>query len=501
MKLVQERCTGCAYCVMTCPHQAIITDGWAHIIDDRCTDCNLCLYACPNDCFIPDVAVEKRPATVAQRYDVVVVGAGIGGLMAATALAQAGRSVAVFEKLWFAGGRYTELKYQGVPVTTAAWTSLGPRCHIGRFLSDLGIADDENGMAYRSLSDVGLQEQYSVRFPDGRHYPSIFAMLSPAEQRQWIRAIAKGRNCALFDISAHDYFSGYCDNPDFLATLDALAATASCIGSRTMPASELLTVLMDTRDAGTDFAMPSGGVRRIIDQLERAFKSAGGQLFLRTAVQDIVVQDGRAIGLTLDDGRFVAANVVAHNGGPTRLLALAGENQFPAEYVTRLKSLRGAECAAFFFATNEPMFADAPMLMTPDCRRVVGIFAPSVLDPAMGPPGTYLYDAFLPLQSTDRQQEIEATLADLGDLFPNFDQHLLWYLPMFFTGTWPGTESGQVMGQVGEQRLPPTTPVDGLFLVGMDVQGSGAAGDLIPVGVRKLLAELESPFPVHSPTG
>ena len=85
--------------------------------------------------------------------------------------------------------------------------------------------------------------------------------------------------------------------------------------------------------------------------------------------------------------------------------------------------------------------------------------------------------------------------ADLSELFPGYEEHLLWSVPMIFVGTWPGTESGQVIGQVGEQRLPPTTPVDGLFLVGMDVQGSGAAGDLIPEGVRTLLQEMDCPFP------
>jgi hypothetical protein len=33
----------------------------------------------------------------------------------------------------------------------------------------------------------------------------------------------------------------------------------------------------------------------------------------------------------------------------------------------------------------------------------------------------------------------------------------------------------------------PRTPIEGLYLVGMDAVGSGAAGDLIPIGVRRLI--------------
>jgi hypothetical protein len=58
---------------------------------------------------------------------------------------------------------------------------------------------------------------------------------------------------------------------------------------------------------------------------------------------------------------------------------------------------------------------------------------------------------------------------------------------MFFVGTWPGTESGQTFGQTGDHRLDPATPIQNCYLVGMDVQGSGVAGDLIPLGVRRVL--------------
>jgi hypothetical protein len=61
---------------------------------------------------------------------------------------------------------------------------------------------------------------------------------------------------------------------------------------------------------------------------------------------------------------------------------------------------------------------------------------------------------------------------------------------MFFTGAWPGTESGQTFGQTGDRRLDPATPIQNCYLVGMDVQGSGVAGDLIPLGVRQVLTYL-----------
>jgi phytoene dehydrogenase-like protein len=486
MKLIQERCTGCAYCVLICPDEAIISDGRAEVLAERCTDCNLCYYACPNDCFLPDVPLKPYRPRLRQRYNAVVIGAGIGGLMVGAALAQGEHSVAVLEKLSFPGGRYTELDYRGVAVTTGAWTSLGPKSHIGRFLADLGIELD-----YVSLGDVGLSEQYSIRFPDGRHYSSLLDLLTPEARRAWLRAIASGRRRAPLDVSAHDYIKSFSDDPDLLAAVDAIVATASGLRSRHMPAAEYVQITLDAREAGPDFAMPIGGVRSIIKSLARALRAAGGDLFLRTPVTRILVTDGRATGLELEDGRQVDASVVLHNGGPGRLVDLVGPHNLPPDYLSRLRGLKGVDCAALFCATRQSLFDDAPILMTPGCRRVAGIFAPTRLDPALSREGLHLYDAFFPLYDDDRSAELELALADMRALFPAFDDTLAWYVPMFFTGDWPGTESGQTFGQTGENRLDPVTPIEGLYLVGMDVKGSGVAGDLIPVGVRRLLDVLD----------
>lgn len=99
MRVQKERCTGCGYCLLTCPEEAISSDGWAVIDDAKCTDCNLCLSVCPSDALVAAVPVEVRKPQVRGKYDAVIVGAGIGGLMAGAALAKEGWRVALFEKL------------------------------------------------------------------------------------------------------------------------------------------------------------------------------------------------------------------------------------------------------------------------------------------------------------------------------------------------------------------------------------------------------------------
>lgn len=485
MKLLRDRCTGCGYCVLTCPYDAIGTDGWACVIDEACTDCNLCYHACPNDCFVPDAPLQIPQPRWADHYQAVVIGGGIGGLMAAAWLARAGWQVAVFEKLGFLGGRYTQLAHHGYLCSTGAWTPMGPRSHIGQFLADVGAE-----VRWVSLQDKGTGLLSRFRFADGREFDTILELMDRDQRRGFLRMLVEGRQGAPDDVSAWEFVRRYVDDPDVLAAVDATVATASGLHADAMPASEYLTITLDTRQVGLDFAFPVGGTRSLIRALASVIRAHGGSIFPRAGVQRIVIREGAAQGVILDNGCWVGADVVIHNAGVRRLLHLAGREAFPTSYLDRLEGLIPVDCAAISLGTTEPLWEGVPMLLTPGCRRIVGIFEPTFFDPGVAPPGRHLYDVFFPLDSADRQAELQLAMEDLRALFSRFDRVVDLCVPHFFTGAWTGAEVSQTFGQVGDARLDPRTPVENLYLVGMDVQGSGAAGDLIPVGVRKLLGYL-----------
>jgi phytoene dehydrogenase-like protein/NAD-dependent dihydropyrimidine dehydrogenase PreA subunit len=485
MHVDRDRCTGCGYCLLTCPADAIESHGWASIDQEKCTACGLCPAVCPNDAIICDTAFQQPLPDYRPDYDVAIIGAGIGGLMTAAALARDGRRVGVFEKLPFVGGRYTEIDYHGYSVTTAAWTSLGPKSNIGEFLEEM-----EAHVDYVSLRDKGCSQQFNIRFKDGREFRSLQDMLPRRDWRAYVRALVRGRKLDLQNASTREYVEEYLSNDDLSATVNAVALTASGVDIDHFPASEFILVTRDSARAGLDFACTVGGVRALVEALQGVVTSHGGQVFTNAEIGHVLLEEGEAAGIALKNGQHIAARSVVHNGGIGRLVKLVGAENLPAEYLARLQGLVPVDCAAMILGTTEPLLTEAPILMTPGTDRVAGIFAPTLLDPSVAPPGKHMVDVFLPLRSPDRTRELELAMGDLRALFPNLDSILDIMVPMFFTGTWTATESGQTFGQVGDQRLDPKSPIPNLYLVGMDVVGSGAAGDLIPVGVRRLLEYL-----------
>lgn len=69
---------------------------------------------------------------------------------------------------------------------------------------------------------------------------------------------------------------------------------------------------------------PREGVRRILKTLTRQYKALGGELKLRCGVREILIQDGRAIGVATDDGREFEAEHVLSSAGLTETYELCG---------------------------------------------------------------------------------------------------------------------------------------------------------------------------------
>jgi digeranylgeranylglycerophospholipid reductase len=93
-----DRCGYCGACVGVCPVGAIELAETRLLINEACYDCGLCLAACPVGALKAEDYAETDAAFLRWRYDVVVVGAGPGGSVAAREAARQGLSVLLLEK-------------------------------------------------------------------------------------------------------------------------------------------------------------------------------------------------------------------------------------------------------------------------------------------------------------------------------------------------------------------------------------------------------------------
>ncbi len=496
IKTENQRCTGCGYCVAECPGLAIQLEigasAWPLIDENKCIRCGDCLYICPNNVF-SDPTLQVAPVALKENYDVIIIGAGIGGLLTAAGLTKAGKKVLILDQLSFVGGKYTQLVHRGYAISTAAWTCPGVKSRIGMMTRRLGAE-----IQWITTRDVKSTGEHWVVTKDGRRFASLDEAQAclvggdPGMARvyQWIADMYDPGKTYPPEMTTRQYVETYFPgNDEYMRYVETIIT--HCFASQTVddfPAIETKRAIVDSIEQMKDWGTAKGGTSAIVAGVEQVVRQHGGEFALRTRVEAILLENGKAVGVRLADGRLVKAGIVIHNAGLSRLAKLVGEENLPAEYVARLHSAVPADVAAIILGTKKELLGkEHSLLHSMGWERTLNCYAPTFFDPGLAPQGMHMLDVFWAMKPPyNRREELELVKAQLHDIFPDFDEVVDLQFPMFFTGAWTA-EMAHRKGQSGAQRLDPKSPIENLFLVGYDCIGYGMAGDIIPHGVARVL--------------
>ena len=321
---------------------------------------------------------------IPERVDVAIVGSGLGGLVAAGYLAKQGLKVAIFEAHYTAGGCATQF-------------SRGPKS--ARYTFDVGlhyVGDCTEGMIPLILKDLGADVTWNELDPDGfdtlvfpdfrfpipanlDRYRDRLAEMFPHEKRgidKYVRLVRAVMNVGrlmertdgrrptireLAKIATDGLHLARWQNAPIGRILDAWirdpkvkAVMLGQSGDYGLPPSEV-SALLHMGLAGHYFRgayYPKGGGQVLADRIADRIEAMGGEIHLRTPVERIVVEQGRAVGLKLapkagEPARIVRADVVLSNADLKRTFCeLVGPEHLDRDVLVRTQNYKMA--AALF---------------------------------------------------------------------------------------------------------------------------------------------------------
>jgi len=273
--------------------------------------------------------------------NVLVIGAGIGGICAAIHLARGGLHVTVVEKNLKPGGRCDRFEREGHRFDTGPTLLVMPLLYEAEFRSmgvsmrealDLQRVDPtyhlvfDDGSRLALTSDMkSLEEQLERVEPGafqgflrymqegGRHYRLGIEKLVNRDFRRAVDFFNPAHLPLLFSLKplANHYsnMDAYFSNPR-LKTAFTFQDVYMGLSPFEAPAT---FSLMPYTELAHGVWYPRGGMYTVVEVLMEAAAQAGVEFLFDTSVERIEISGGQARGLTLEGGRHLSADIVLAN--------------------------------------------------------------------------------------------------------------------------------------------------------------------------------------------
>jgi len=460
-------------------------------------------------------------------YDVIIVGAGFGGLVCGSLLAKWGLRVAVLDKNNRPGGKQMGISVNGFK--GEMWPTYGIPKEAGPFVdafNQLGIGSKlELGNASTALIYRQAKAKWATMVnPAGRQDAnttlSMFNAWQLSEKETEIAVNVLGEMAfmtpeqldALNDVSVQQWIAQHGDLPKPLFSFLAVQSNLLATGLYELVAVWELAKIMQVF-AGSTTGYPRGGYGKLVDDIADVFRSCDGDLKLKCRVEKILVKNGQVSGVGSKDGTFKAPIVVSNAGIQPTVLKLVGEKHFDRAYVNYVKSIvpsLGFCCQRYIF--REPVMEHGVYIGTSedsylDFQRheemkagkipdVVSMYAvnPAAFDPDMAPKGKQMLLIGTWCRPDPKAKEIKALQKKVDEQFTEMFPRESKYIesregyvgPAQVAGlsrdsVLPGVGGEAVglavsVGYCGNSKPSVQAPIRGLFYVGHDAGGAGYLG-------------------------
>ncbi len=269
-------------------------------------------------------------------YDVVIIGAGMSGLAAGIRLAHFEKRVCIVEKHYAFGGlnSYYKLGGREFDVGLHAVTNYaGPErrsAPLSKLLRQLRLTREDFDLHEQRYSEIRFPgrrlrftNEISVLFDDvAREFPS------QADRFRKLAADIRDYDDLRLDVAprpTRPILEEAIGDPVLIEMLLCPIMFYGSAEEHDMDFTQFATMFKSLFLEG--FARPRGGVRTILKALVRRFRGAGGKLMMRSPVVRMEFDGSRVVGMALESGETLTADVVLSSAGYVETIRLCSSGR------------------------------------------------------------------------------------------------------------------------------------------------------------------------------
>jgi len=444
-----------------------------------------------------------------EEYDVVIAGAGAGGLLTALALSAQGKRVLVVEKsdrlggvwhgYWVDGYRVD----QGLHVITRV-----TRGAFARFMREylpeppqFVLHEGWYFRVYDRVATIPTSIGQTLTWP----LTDFRGRLSLVRVGAKIKTMKLDEMKRYKDITFLEFMRRHgTTNQVILEVIQSAVYMAAGVGIDEASAYEALRTLKDTDreypkttmlkrllfgsveyDEGYVIGGMEGLVRRVVDAINGAY-------VLNAPVEGILERDGHVTALQVGDDEVPHSRIVSNIPLWNMPRIVRSDDPRVVSFFERWSRMRVTRGVTLWLGLDEVVIGDrkSRVIVRPTPNR--WIVSVSSFDPSCAPPGKELVGiATIYREGMSLEDHVEAIK---GNGLEKYHPGLLEHVEMEHAQMSYATRAALIPGQTDLDRPGPRTPIRGLYIVGTDTAGAGVglqqAANSAEGVVNALLADL-----------
>jgi phytoene dehydrogenase-like protein len=318
------------------------------------------------------------------KFDVIVIGGGHNGLVNAAYLARAGKRVLVLERRYVLGGAaVTEEVFPGFKYSVCSYVVSLLRPEIIRELDlprhgleilplDGTFTPMPNGdhlwrvndhaktrreIARHSRLDAEAYDEYGKAMIELAHFVKPIMNMTPPDPaslnpRGLLDLLMMGRRfqklssddkynqVQLMTMSAVDFLDQWFETDVLKATMSASGIIGTFLGVRSPGTAYVLLhhYMGEIDGAFRSWGLSRGGTGAISNAIADAVREAGAEIRTETPIARIILKNGQAKGVVLENGDEIYADVVSSSVDPRlTFMKMIGEEHLPTDFVNDIK--------------------------------------------------------------------------------------------------------------------------------------------------------------------
>jgi len=304
-------------------------------------------------------------ADSANKYDVIIIGAGVSGLVCGNYLVRRGKKVLILEHGRMVGGNISGIRRKGYFFDAGSQSTENVGI-LFPILQELGIFDPDgwDQADWRWMTpdcDVVLRDFEQIRGDFKSSFPE-----SASDIDAWFDFIEPGCNLMkdlmsapfpLLQRGAERYRTmarmSKVGMPMLKVMPETLRKPGSEKGRELFRDPRLAFLFGEFGNANMllfmyyafwysflyDYTYPKGGLVALADMLADSFRERGGEIRLSSTVDRILTAGDTAVGVETADGEQYRAEKIVNTGNPKRLVTqMCDPSLFPAKFREKIKS-------------------------------------------------------------------------------------------------------------------------------------------------------------------